>query len=306
MSRLKPSIVRLLACPMCCGELAVNDAYAHCNACGAEYPLGDDGQLDLRLRGRRDYRVDFRIEGDPTDIYAPKVGPIPVNPQATIDWRSIPLPACLQYGNRLTRVLLSYFPYVPSGGAMLDLGCGEEPFKHICANTKLDYVGMDYSGTAPILGNAESLPFKSNSFDFILSIAVFEHIRNPFVAMREVVRVLKPGGVFIGTVAFLEPFHLASYYHMTHLGTHHLLTDAGLEVKYLEPNVAWNALRALAEMSLFPRAGAMLSRLLIFPIEVLHRFWWKLGNMIWNRPSTSEQTRCIITTGGFRFVCVKL
>lgn len=106
---------------------------------------------------------------------------------------------------------------------MLDLGCGDGAFKQVCAHTNLEYIGMDYSGRAPILGNAESSPFKDNSFDFVLSIAVFEHIRNPFVAIREIARVLKSGCVFIGTVAFLEPFHMASYYHMTHLGTHYLL-----------------------------------------------------------------------------------
>jgi SAM-dependent methyltransferase len=45
---------------------------------------------------------------------------------------------------------------------------------------------------------AESLPFKSDTFDFVHSHHVFEHVRNPFLAADEVYRVLKNGGrIFI-------------------------------------------------------------------------------------------------------------
>ena len=58
------------------------------------------------------------------------------------------------------------------------------------------------------------MPFKDASFDCVFSYAVLEHLHNPFIAAREVLRVLKPGGWYIGTVSQGEPFH-SSYFHHT-------------------------------------------------------------------------------------------
>ncbi|MGH2403025.1 MAG: class I SAM-dependent methyltransferase [bacterium] len=93
----------------------------------------------------------------------------------------------------------------------LDLGCGETFHRPACEHAGYTYVGLDHaSDQATVLGDAHALPFKDNSVDFILSLAVFEHIRYPFVAIPETHRVLRPGRPFIGTVAFLEPYHGAS------------------------------------------------------------------------------------------------
>ena len=45
-----------------------------------------------------------------------------------------------------------------------------------------------------------ALSFPSNSFDLVMSAEVFEHIPEPYVALAEVFRVLKPGGSYVWTV----------------------------------------------------------------------------------------------------------
>ena len=47
------------------------------------------------------------------------------------------------------------------------------------------------------VGSAEALPFENEKFDLVFSDNVMEHLENPSKVMREVWRVLKPGGVFI-------------------------------------------------------------------------------------------------------------
>ena len=48
--------------------------------------------------------------------------------------------------------------------------------------------------TIDVCANAERLPFLDGVFDVVVSQEVLEHVRNPFLAMREMQRVLKPEG----------------------------------------------------------------------------------------------------------------
>lgn len=69
-------------------------------------------------------------------------------------------------------------------------------------------------------GVGEVLPFKNNSFDALISLAVLEHVKDPWRCVSEILRVLKPGGEIICCVSFLQPFHGYPhyYYNMTAQG----------------------------------------------------------------------------------------
>jgi SAM-dependent methyltransferase len=51
--------------------------------------------------------------------------------------------------------------------------------------------------------NIEALTYAGNSFDFVITEDVFEHVRHPEKGFREIFRVLRPGGYHVFTV----PFH---------------------------------------------------------------------------------------------------
>jgi SAM-dependent methyltransferase len=51
--------------------------------------------------------------------------------------------------------------------------------------------------------NIEALTYADNSFDFVITEDVFEHVRRPEKGFREIYRVLRPGGYHVFTI----PFH---------------------------------------------------------------------------------------------------
>lgn len=73
------------------------------------------------------------------------------------------------------------------------------PEQHFYARFKkmanLEYVTADMeSPLADIKLDVQQMPFEDNSFDVVMCNHVFEHVPNDKKAMREILRVLKPGG----------------------------------------------------------------------------------------------------------------
>ncbi len=108
-------------------------------------------------------------------------------------------------------------------GIVLDCGSGKRPvyFENV---VNFEIVGYD---TTDVRGVGEVLPFKDNSFDAVLSIAVLEHVKDPFQCAKEISRVLKPSGKLMCGVPFLQPLHgyPHHYYNMTSQGIENLFSD---------------------------------------------------------------------------------
>jgi ubiquinone/menaquinone biosynthesis C-methylase UbiE len=121
---------------------------------------------------------------------------------------------------------------IPKGeGYLLDYACGGGA-KNLCEKKGYKYVGVDYYNDygVDVIAHGENLPFKNNTFSVVTSSAVMEHIPNPWLACKEIFRVLKPQGYYIGSTAFLYPYHERSHYNMSHLGVKVMLEQAGFEV----------------------------------------------------------------------------
>jgi SAM-dependent methyltransferase len=71
----------------------------------------------------------------------------------------------------------------------LNIGCGESSI--------LDSIGLDIIHTeeVDVLGTAEQLPFKENSFDTIYLDNILEHSPETVAIIEEIYRVSKPGGL---------------------------------------------------------------------------------------------------------------
>ena len=133
---------------------------------------------------------------------------------------------------------------------ILDLGCGEgdsaDLFREISPNAACFGVDIDDSpevrartrtnGTFASFGGVD-LPYRDASFDLVFSRQVFEHVRYPDALIRDVVRVLKPAGLFAGSVSYLEPYHSFSIFNFTPYGLLRVFEDAGLELVELRPGI---------------------------------------------------------------------
>lgn len=62
-----------------------------------------------------------------------------------------------------------------------------------------------------IEAGAESLPFSDNTFDFIYSFEVMEHVMDPKKMLEEIYRVLKPGGLSYITTCNYDSFYEGHY-----------------------------------------------------------------------------------------------
>lgn len=287
-----------LQCPQCGSVLRETPDGLDCTGCALAYPRLPRGAVDLRLRQPRSYDLTFQLGSPFPSRGSPAIEPLKMNPSAEVNFTGVDVPY------HMTAELRSHVPKARAGNSlMLDLGCGNAVHKGLCELAGFEWVGADYddASEASILADAHALPFKDASFECVLTIASLQLFQNPFVAMQEAQRVLKPGGVLLGTVAFLEPA-AGGFYHHTHRGVLNSLESAGFTVDVLAPSKEWSMLVAQAQIGLFPKMPAFLSRAIVLPLEVLHKLWWAAGRRVTGNPNAADSVRVMNTTAAFAFV----
>ena len=146
------------------------------------------------------------------------------------------------------RTLRRHLRSLEGGGhrRILDLGCG--PGWTLDRIQHLGHAyGVEYSAAALgfarqrglrrlVAGDGLALPFASAVFDCVTAVEVLEHFEDDVAVVREITRVLRPGGLVLLTV----PAFMTLWRHHDELYGHHrryarrqltaLLADAGFQV----------------------------------------------------------------------------
>jgi ubiquinone/menaquinone biosynthesis C-methylase UbiE len=133
-------------------------------------------------------------------------------------------------------------------GRMIDVGCGDKPYRKMFAPHVSEHLGIDYEETykdsvwsskekADFVFSGDRLPFDDASFDTVLCTQVLEHAAKPWVLFAEMTRIMRAGGVMILTIPFSYRLHSEPYdfYRYSHHGLRALSEQNGLEVVKLFP-----------------------------------------------------------------------
>lgn len=164
------SFFEILACPTCKVKLSRAEGYLQCGKCTTSYPI---------------------IDGVPVIFPGGKVPTF--HHEAELHVRK-------SYDPWVHRIILQS---LLDDQIVLDIGAG---------NMELDdpnIIRMDVmlSPYVDLVADVHHLPFLPESIDYIFSLAVFEHLRNPFQAAQEIFDTLKDGGYIYHECNFLFAYH---------------------------------------------------------------------------------------------------
>lgn len=139
---------------------------------------------------------------------------------------------------------------IPSGSKVLDVGAGGCPHRKKFNHCK--YFSHDFAqlsdvqiqnqmgyGRIDFVSDILSIPVPDKSYDVILCTEVIEHIPDPISAIKEISRILKPGGTLLITAPLQsglhqEPYHFYGGY--TKYWYQKFLTENNFSQIHVEPN----------------------------------------------------------------------
>jgi SAM-dependent methyltransferase len=234
-----------LRCPDC-GNAMRMDTDVTCSVCDFSKTL--QPPVDLRPSRPRGVTIELKTA----------ISPVPNEVLEQVNFDPPPITYTGPPALRDSRELISeMMRSVPQNGRVVDLGCGARDQAQPIESVGYRYVGVDYSNSsADLLADAHSIPFADSTFECVFSYAVLLHLHSPFLAIREIERVLSPGGLFVGTASQGEPFQ-ASYFHHTAWG----LVSLAQSTTTLQLSRLWcgpGTLRSLATTGRYPRVIKML------------------------------------------------
>ena len=185
----------------------------------------------------------------------------------------------------VTRFVESVAKNLSRGSSILDAGAGESVYKKVFSHcnykaidlavgeSRWNYADLDY------IGPLHEMPIDDETFDAVLCTQVLEHLEWPRESIKEMHRVLKPGGTLYMTVPMAQDEHQVPYdfFRYTSYGIESICRHAGFEEVKITPFgglwVRW-AYELPRGLSIFPSTGLLRKKpnilgIVLFPVRVV-------------------------------------
>ena len=236
------SIPSHYSCPVCedirCSTFAVENVgtFYRCNSCGFIFAP--------------------EIQSEDAVLYDENFGAANIHPT----YRKTASGYVIKNRVKLTGLLAQFEQYRQTG-RILDVGCSAAFFMHLAQEKGWQANGVEIApwaaefskkelGVEVFCGTLENAKFENNTFDVIFSSHVLEHISDPFPLIKEMQRVLRPGGLHVSVLPsqFASPsWHISKRFigdpppkHTSFFNTHSftkLIERSGLNVVSCTYNV---------------------------------------------------------------------
>jgi len=211
-------LLLLLACPACRGRVRLESAMPAivCDACGVEYAIVDGVPIMVTISSQA--LLDSGREADAT-------AGLPRH------WWSVWFGRIVRatsfggptYDPGQEKRIRALIRELGEGANILDLGSGGR-----CWGSTVFGMDVDRFPHVSVVGDGHRLPFADGVLDGIICTGVLEHVNDADAVTREILRVLRSGGIAYVAVPFMQGYHPASGTHqdfrrLTHIGLQHLL-----------------------------------------------------------------------------------
>ena len=183
--------------------------------------------------------------------------------------------------------------FFSKNGKILDLGCGRAEYVKVFQDIGLESYGVDISPRVLEYGdgynvkmanlNAGECPYEDDSFDFIFSKSVIEHMTNPMGLLQSSYQKLKQGGTaVIMTPSWAHNYKEAFYIDHTHVTpfTKSSLIDAMKMAGYKEVEVIYFYQLPLLWKYPFLSVFSRIMSLIPLPYAPLHEVPWGVSNKL--------------------------
>lgn len=187
-----------ICCINCHSTLNLKGNFLQCSDCKQEYPIVNGTPVMLLDIHAYDYlKIKDEADSEPISKH--------------------------EYAPRSLELIEQY-----KDGLVLDLGAGgkDTRYQNVIQLDIFNFKNVD------VVASGDNLPFADNTFDAVISQAVFEHLKYPEVVSQEIYRVLKPGGKVKIDTAFLQPLHAYPHHYYN-------ASLAGLKQWFFDYEILW-------------------------------------------------------------------